>query len=114
MKTSFRSILPCIFLTGLVVASSCVFGSDLRETLRIEREVVLSPGHSVSPNVIVRTPDGGYIVAGGDNEENTEAWVTRLDRNGRTQWEYLDGPADSWVSTDTHSGFSRTSVPAAD
>jgi hypothetical protein len=64
--------------------------------LHIERQVAISTGHSVSPQVIVRTEDGGYVIAGSDNEQRTEAWATRLDARGKPIWEYVDGGPQRW------------------
>ena len=98
--------LPAIASVLLFVPIPSLAASDApRGTLHIEREVVLSAGHSVSPNIIVRAPDGGYIVAGGDNESNTEAWAIKVSSEGKTVWEYLDGTPESWA--DYKSGINQ-------
>jgi hypothetical protein len=45
----------------------------------------------------VRRPNGGYVIAGADNFENTEPWAIAVDDDGHTQWEYLDGAPESWA-----------------
>jgi len=105
LKLVAGRLLAIASILQFPAASSLAADDAPRGALHVERDVVLSEGHAVSPNIIVAAPDGGYIVAGGDNESNTEAWAVKVNREGRTVWEYLDGPPESW--TDHRSGINQ-------
>jgi hypothetical protein len=105
LKLTAGCLLAIASLLQFAPIASLAASDAPRGSLHIEREVVLSAGHSISPNIIVRAPDGGYIVAGGDNESNTEAWAIKVSSEGKTVWEYLDGTPESWA--DHKSGINQ-------
>lgn len=48
----------------------------------VDREVLLEAAH---PNVIVRAPDGGYVIAG---YADYSAWATKVDEAGKVIWRH--------------------------
>lgn len=52
--------------------------------------------HRASAEVIVRAPNGDYVIAGASNDSGAAAWATRVDSGGMRRWEYVDGSAASW------------------
>jgi len=79
----------------LLLIGEVMTTSSAADGMRITRGIELSQ-HIVSPYAIVRTPDGGYVVAGSSSVSNTHGWAARLDSTGKPLWEYLDGPANDW------------------
>src|SRR5437016_1760468 len=104
MPTTLRIALMTAWSLPLICGCS---GPDSREQMKIERQITISKSHAVSPQLIARTPDDGYIIAGSDNEQRTEAWAARLTSSGDAVWEYLDGSPGSWA--DSHPGTNRFS-----
>jgi hypothetical protein len=82
---------------ALVIAASMLSTVALaasRGSITIEREVLLAKGTGGDPQLIIRTPDDGFVVAGA---ANGLAWAARVDADGVVKWEYRDtvdvGPA---------------------
>jgi hypothetical protein len=89
----FNALATVLSALGLVITGCGP--SAPSEHVRVLREVALSQ-HLVSPYVIVRAPDRGYVITGSDNISDTHGWATRVDSNGKQLWEFLDGPPESW------------------
>jgi nucleoside diphosphate kinase len=86
-----------------MLLAALLFGSvtNAGEKIQIDRSLVLragSPSNQFPPGAyqILRADDGDYIVSGAVNISDTEAWATRLDSNGHSRWQFIDGPADAW------------------
>jgi hypothetical protein len=91
--------------TQKTLLAALLLGSvaDAGERIQIDRSLVLragSPSNQFPPGAyhILRADDGDYIISGAVNLSDTEAWATRLDPNGHSRWQYIDGPADAWKS----------------
>lgn len=54
--------------------------------LVVTREFLFEEGVAASPRVIIRTSDGGYIIAGALHDN--QAWATRIDRNMKVIWRH--------------------------
>jgi hypothetical protein len=90
-------------LAIIIAALLCATLAPAREKMEIDRTIILrsgSPSNQFPPGAyqILRADDGDYIVSGAVNLSDTEAWATRLDPNGQSRWQFIDGPADAWKS----------------
>jgi hypothetical protein len=92
-----------IYCTLIMLLAALMFGpvASAGEKVQIDRSLILragSPSNQFPPGAyqILRADDGDYIVSGAVNLSNTEAWATRLDSNGHSRWQFVDGPADAW------------------
>jgi hypothetical protein len=83
--TSTRRTLSLMLLTAPLMQLMCAnaWGGG---SITIEREALLARGTGGSPYAIVRTPDGGFVIAG----DVGVAWAARVDASGVLQWEYRD------------------------
>ncbi|MHB1587870.1 MAG: hypothetical protein ACYCRH_08135 [Acidiferrobacteraceae bacterium] len=52
--------------------------------ITVTREVFLERGHEILPRALVRTHDGGYVIAGFSGTP----WATRVNAAGQVQWRY--------------------------
>lgn len=89
-KAYVRNVTVSLAFCGLLT-TSCSGGAP-GEHIRVLREVALSQ-HRVTPYVIERTADGGYVVTG--SEGDTRGWAARFEASGSQLWEFLDGSPDS-------------------
>jgi hypothetical protein len=64
--------------------------------MKINREVALAPGHKALPYLITQASNGEFIVAGSTGIGDFRAWATRVDRDGKPLWEYVDGGPGAW------------------
>jgi hypothetical protein len=88
--------MPTRIVSSLFVAA-LVFGQPIfAEEMRIEKQVKLSPGHSVEPSHIVRASNGDFIVYGSNSAVNFRPWATRVMATGEVRWEFLQGGGDYW------------------
>jgi nucleoside diphosphate kinase len=92
-----------IYHTRIMFLAALLFGSvaNAGEKIQIDRSLVLragSPSNQFPPGAyqVLRADDGDYIVSGAVNLSDTEAWATRLDSNGHSRWQFIDGPPDAW------------------
>jgi len=81
-----RLIAVAFAAQGIVMSMAC----SPSEHLRAVREVPLSQ-YRVTPYVIVGAADGGYVVAGSEDDDD-RPWAARFDSAGKQLWEFLDGP----------------------
>jgi hypothetical protein len=84
--------LLAIFLACLVLS----YSSFAARRMMISREVTLAPGHHALPYLITRTSNGDFVVAGSTGIGDFRAWATRVDRDGKRLWEYVDGGPGAW------------------
>lgn len=75
-----------LLLIGFIMNSLTPTPAEAAGHIKVTREVLLENGVSISPNQIIHTKDGGYVVAG--RIGNVFAWATRLDAKGNMQWRY--------------------------
>jgi hypothetical protein len=92
LKSSSTMVLTPLALVALIESAP-----TQAQNIHVVREIQVSQ-HTVSPHVVVRTDDGGYVVARSSGVSDTHGWATRLDSNDKPLWEYLDGPAEDWSS----------------
>ena len=83
------------------------------DNIQVVRAVDLSQ-HLVAPGAIVRVPDGGYVVAGSSGIGNTYGWAVRINSEGKSLWEYLDGPSDGWEDRTPNVNRFNGAVPLPD
>jgi hypothetical protein len=79
-RVMLASVLAILELIGVPPSEA------VANHIEIGREVLLETGVSVAPHAIIRTPDGGYVIAGALHE--SEAWATRVDANMRVVWRH--------------------------
>jgi hypothetical protein len=72
-----------LLLTGVLIIPHTSYAKDLTLT----REVYLEKGQAIQPNVIVRTHDNGFVIAGVMTGLK-QAWATRTDADGNVKWRY--------------------------
>ena len=75
---------------ALVIAASMlstVALADSRGSIAIVREVLLAKGTGGDPQVIIRTSDEGFLIAGA---ASGLAYAARVDVAGTVKWEYQD------------------------
>ena len=76
--------------------------------LTLTREVFLEKGMFPKPNVIVRTKDNGFVIAGGLGRLQ-EGWATRVDAEGNVKWRYLV-PSPDKSAFDVYPTYSSAAV----
>jgi hypothetical protein len=87
LKVGDRMVLGRHVLYTLVLALTASCGSAPNGVITVDREIVLSVGWNGGDHqVIVKTLDGGFVIAGGAGA----AWATRVSSTGTVVWEYLD------------------------
>lgn len=74
-------------LLGIVMISSCSKAGELE----VLKTVYIESGSVVDPKTIVKTNDGGFIIAGRLNEK---AWVVKIDGEGNVKWRYMPPPRE--------------------
>lgn len=83
--------IMCLML-GLTINSLIPATAFATHHIKVTREILLESGISATPEVIVQTHDGGYVVAGTIGQ----AWVTRIDAYGKVLWRYAMQNTISW------------------
>lgn len=87
---AFRISLAAI----LVLTSHATVGARTTH-ITISREVLLEDGVAADPRAIIRTNDGGYVIAGALHDN--QAWATRVDSNLQVVWRHqLAHPSLVW------------------
>jgi hypothetical protein len=86
-KASSILLSACLALAGVSLATP---------GMSINKAVTLAPGHRAAPYLITRASNGDFIVAGSTGIGDFRAWATRVDRDGKLLWEYVDGPPGGW------------------
>ncbi len=76
-------------MTLFALSAPSINSAFAADTVIVQRDTQISELRA-TPYVLVRTPDGGYLVAGsgGDGERG---WAVQLDAYGRQRWEFFDG-----------------------
>lgn len=72
-----------------LMLDSCAL--PVAERMSIDRQVKLSPGHSMLPNQIRHAANGDVIVFGSAVQFDTKPWATRLAANGEVRWDLVVG-----------------------
>jgi hypothetical protein len=92
IKGSVMRTLQTLSVASLTTALliSTVIAESAPRKITVLKEVLLVPGNAAAAHAIVRTPDGGFIVAGSiliDTSEN-KVWATRVTSSGEVVWNY--------------------------
>jgi hypothetical protein len=74
----------CALASLMISTGFC--GSRGRK-ITVEKEVLLAAGNAARPHAIVRTVEGGFVIAGSIGN----AWATRVTSSGEVVWDYWDG-----------------------
>ena len=91
LKCNFNArVLAAIGLVCLLCPPAA-----LAENIHVVREVPVSQ-YPTSTYAVVRTPDGGYLLAGSTGVSDSHAWAARFDANGKRHWQLLDAPKEAW------------------
>jgi hypothetical protein len=81
----FRRMLLLLIVAILGLMSTAP-ASAANTHITIVREVFLEEGVAASPRAIIRTADGGYVIAGALHDN--QAWATRIDGNMKVIWRH--------------------------
>jgi hypothetical protein len=89
-RVKFRISLVVILALTSVAAVRAETGH-----ITITHEVLLEEGVAADPRAIIRTDDGGYVIAGALHDN--QAWATRVDSNMKVVWRHeLAHPSLVW------------------
>jgi hypothetical protein len=101
----------CSGATALAISFTIAVASCAKAepSITVDREMLLSSGLVVRESIIVRTPDGGFVVAGNRNA----AWATRINAQGQVLWEYVDTRSERGITRPINSLF-RGAIVLAD
>lgn len=88
-----KRLLQIAFLLAALIALITIPHPSFAEKLALTREVFLEKGKTAKANVIVRTHDNGFVIAGAMNGDKA-LWATRTDSEGNVKWRYLDPSPD--------------------
>jgi hypothetical protein len=88
----WRASIHCLLLgfQASLLLTGC--SSQPKDHVEVTQQMTLSH-RDASAEVIVRGPNGDFIVAGTSNSSAAAAWATRVDSQGRQRWEYVDESA---------------------
>jgi hypothetical protein len=82
----------CAVVASLSVGATLLGTARAGDTVLVQRDTQISE-RQAAPYVLVRTPAGGYLVAGSSGITDEGGWAVQLDSNGKQRWEFLDGQA---------------------
>lgn len=88
--------LVLYLVIGVTMNTLTSFNVAAGEPFEVTREVLLESGRFPIPRAMIRTKEGGYVIAGW---EAHRPWATRTDSLGNVQWRYIL-PMKEWRSGD--------------
>ena len=86
-----KKFIPLIFFGVIAVTLNGSCTLQPAERMYVDRQVKLSPGHSMLPNQIRHAANGDVIVFGSAVQFDTKPWATRLAANGEVRWDLVVG-----------------------
>lgn len=84
MSNAHRFVRFISLLIGLTMSTLLPTSAAADDHIKVTKEVLLESGSAAKLNAIVKTHDGGYIIAGAQ----VKGWATRLDATGKVVWRY--------------------------
>jgi hypothetical protein len=84
VMTTFKKLCVLMVLALPAIAIGGVM--NLFSGFKVEREVLIDPGHNHRPLALLRAADGGYFVL----ENNYGNGIVKVDSVGQTQWTYRE------------------------
>lgn len=98
-------------LMGLALPAIATAGvMNLFSGFKVEREVLVDPGHNHEPLALLRAADGGYFVL----ENSYGNGIVKVDSNGKMQWRYTEPDPGIYLKRPGTAVEFTTAAPAPD